>query len=92
MPTPITSISPAAIQPVRLPEPTPSVKPGAAANAFDNVLADAIQRVENYRQGSESAIQRFLSGEDEELHKVAIAAQQAELSFELFLQVRRSPS
>ena len=30
----------------------------------------------------------FLSGEGEELHKVALATQQADLSFQLFMQVR----
>jgi flagellar hook-basal body complex protein FliE len=33
-------------------------------------------------------VNSFLSGEGEELHHVAIAAQQAELSFQLFMQVR----
>jgi flagellar hook-basal body complex protein FliE len=33
-------------------------------------------------------VNRFLSGEGEELHKVALATQQADLSFQLFMQVR----
>ena len=32
----------------------------------------------------QSSIDKFLSGEDEELHKVALATQQAELAFDLF--------
>ena len=31
---------------------------------------------------------RFLNGEGEEIHKVALASQQADLSFQLFLQMR----
>ena len=59
-------------------------KPGA----FAEVLADAIGRVEDYRVHADKAVNRFLLGEDEELHKVAVATQQAELSFDLFLQVK----
>ena len=36
----------------------------------------------------ENAIGKYLSGEDEEVHKVALATQQAEIAFDLFLQVR----
>ena len=52
------------------------------------MLSDAIGRVEQFQQNSQNAINKFLSGEDEEVHKVALATQQAELSFDLFLQVR----
>lgn len=60
----------------------------AAELRFRDVLAEAIQRVEQYRQDAHQAIQRFLSGESEELHEVALATQRAELAFELFVQVR----
>jgi flagellar hook-basal body complex protein FliE len=86
VPSPIGPISPVSIQPVALPETRPASS--GAQGAFQNVLNDAIHRVENYRQTADVAAQRFLSGEDEELHKVAIATQQAELSFEMFLQVK----
>jgi flagellar hook-basal body complex protein FliE len=66
---------------------TPSAKP-ESGNAFASVFADAVQRVENYRLGADQAVDRFLTGQDEEIHKVAIAAQQAEISFDLFLQVK----
>jgi len=59
-------------------------KPGAFAEA----LADAIGRVEDYRIHADKAVDGFLLGENEELHKVAAATQQAELSFDLFLQVK----
>jgi flagellar hook-basal body complex protein FliE len=45
-------------------------------------------RVEQFQQNSQSSIDKFLSGEDEEVHKVALATQQTELAFDLFLQVR----
>jgi flagellar hook-basal body complex protein FliE len=86
MAAPISPISPVSIQPVRIPQAVPSS--GASADAFQNILAEAVNRVENYRHTAETAVQRFLTGEDEELHKVAIATQQAEVSLELFLQVK----
>jgi flagellar hook-basal body complex protein FliE len=55
---------------------------------FGSVLADAIGGVEQFQKNADSSIGKFLSGQDEEVHKVALAAQQASLSFDLFLQVR----
>ena len=52
------------------------------------MLADAIGRVDQFQQNSQSTIGKFLSGEDEEVHKVALATEQAAMSFDLFLQVR----
>ncbi len=52
------------------------------------MLADAIGRVDQFQQSAQSSVAKFLSGEDEEVHKVALATQQAAMSFDLFLQVR----
>jgi flagellar hook-basal body complex protein FliE len=63
--------------------------PGAASESpFGPVFADAVQQVESFQKNADASINRFLSGEGEEIHKVALAAQQADLSFQLFLQVR----
>jgi flagellar hook-basal body complex protein FliE len=83
MALPITSIQPAAMP------ASPTASPSkSAGGSFQSVLSDAIGRVEQFQQNSQNAIGKFLSGEDEEVHKVALATQQAELSFDLFLQVR----
>ena len=77
---PITEIEiPAAVEPL---------SGGEKAGPFAEALADAIGRVEDYRVKADQSVSRFLMGEDEELHKVAMATQQAELSFDLFLQVK----
>ena len=80
------------ITPVRMPAGVPSIQPNGApkspAGAFQSVLSDAIGQVEQFQQNSQSSIDKFLSGEDEEVHKVALATQQAELSFDLFMQIR----
>ncbi len=76
---PIAPIAPAA---------GPASTGGAAGASFGSFLNDAISKVESFQQNSNASIERFLSGEGEELHQVALSAQRAELSFDLFLQVR----
>jgi flagellar hook-basal body complex protein FliE len=83
MSLPITPIAPAGIPLIQ-----PTIPGKSSAGAFQSVLSEAIGRVEQFQQNSQTAIGKFLSGEDEEVHKVALATQQAELSFDLFLQVR----
>ncbi|MGA3187716.1 MAG: flagellar hook-basal body complex protein FliE [Bryobacteraceae bacterium] len=56
--------------------------------AFGSVLTDAISKVESFQNNATTSVNNFLSGEGEELHKVALATQQADLSFQLFMQVR----
>jgi flagellar hook-basal body complex protein FliE len=62
------------------------VSPGGGA--FNDVLSSAIQTVEGFHNNASASVERFLSGEGEELHTTVIATQQAELSFEMFLQAR----
>ena len=63
------------------PVPTPS-------RGFSSVFTEAVSKVEQFGANAEASIGRFLSGEGEELHQVAIKSEQAELSFDLFMQVR----
>ena len=56
--------------------------------AFQQVLSGAIQKVESFGQNASASVERFLAGENEELHTTILATQQAELSFDLFLQAR----
>ena len=80
------------ITPIRAPAAIPQIAPlnpsMGSSGAFQSALSDAIGRVEQFQKNSETAISKFLSGEGEEVHKVALATQQAEISFDLFLQVR----
>src|ERR1700730_13555142 len=76
---PISSISlPDAIRPAG----------GSTGGAFQDVLSTAIQTVESSTNNASASVERFLSGEGEELHTTVLATQKAELSFEMFLQVR----
>ncbi len=79
--TPISGVaSPSAI---RAPGET------SRGSGFGDVLSQAIQSVESVGQNASQSVGRFLSGDTaEELHTTIIATQQAQLSFDLFLQMR----
>jgi flagellar hook-basal body complex protein FliE len=64
--------------------------PGATSSGsgFSSVLTDAISKVQTFQNNASESVNKFLSGEGEELHKVALATQQADLSLQLFMQVR----
>jgi flagellar hook-basal body complex protein FliE len=55
---------------------------------FSGVLRNAVDRVEQFQQDGRQQVDRFLAGEDVEVHDVVMAAQRAELAFDFFLQVR----
>jgi flagellar hook-basal body complex protein FliE len=81
---PVSAAVPAAIA------PSAAVPSGATAGgaAFSSLFADAINKVEGFQQNAQASVDRFLNGEGEELHTVALKTQQADLSFQLFMQVR----
>lgn len=83
MPAPILPVSPSAV-----PEAIRPAGESRGGGAFQDVLANAIQSVESFGQDASASVQRFLSGEGEELHSTIMATQRAELSFDLFQQVR----
>ena len=70
--------------------PLPSVKPPGAASpaSFTDLLSSSIGTVEQATQNANHAAQQFLSGENEDLHTVAIAEQKAEITSGLFMQLR----
>lgn len=58
------------------------------AVAFQDVLKDAIHRVEASRAEANHAVEQFVTGENQDLHSTALKTQRASLDFELLLQVR----
>lgn len=84
MSLPVSSIRPL----TAIPELSPTAGPAQSGAGFGSVLADAIGRVDQFQQNAQTSIGNYLSGQDEEVHKVAMATQEAALSFDLFLQVR----
>jgi flagellar hook-basal body complex protein FliE len=84
MPLPISAVGQTA--PITAPEHvrTEQGRPGE----FMNVLRSAMNGVEGARTAASASIDRLLAGEGEDLHNTALAVQRAELSFEMFVQVR----
>lgn len=86
MPVPITPI-----RPIVLPELSQTSSAGAgpaAPGGFQSVLEGLIGGVEKSQAQAQQAVNGFLTGGNEELHSVALAAQRSSLEFELFMQVR----
>ena len=52
------------------------------------MLSNAIGRMDQSSHAAQETVDRYLSGENEEIHDMVIATQRNELQFELFLQVR----
>jgi flagellar hook-basal body complex protein FliE len=83
VPGPILPISPASI--------TNAIRPAGASSspgAFQDVFSSAIRQVESLGHTASASVERFLSGEGEELHTAVMATNRAELAFDMFLQTR----
>jgi flagellar hook-basal body complex protein FliE len=83
MAVPITPIT----APALAPQPTVS-KPAAAAGDFSSMLSNAMGNMDQSTKAAAGSIDKFLSGENEEVHSMVLETQRNELQFELFLQVR----
>lgn len=81
------SITP--ISAIALPSATVSAAGApSASGAFQEALGGAIQSVQSSTQNASTAVEQFLSGEGGELHTTIMATERAELTLDLFLQVR----
>lgn len=58
------------------------------AGGFQDVLRDALARVENSRAAADQAVDQFMSGDTQDLHSTILATQKASLDFEYLLQMR----
>ena len=81
-------ISPISSVPAAVPDLASSGRTAPSRSEFGTLLENAISGVESIRRQSTATVERFLSGEGEDLHTTVLATQRAELSFQLFLQVR----
>ncbi|MBK9170996.1 MAG: flagellar hook-basal body complex protein FliE [Bryobacterales bacterium] len=82
------AISPISGLSAGVPAANPLLRREPAGPTFADALSDAVGRVEAFHRTAEARTERFLAGESEDLHGTILATQQAELAFELFLQVR----
>jgi flagellar hook-basal body complex protein FliE len=83
MTAPISSITP-----IAMPQVAPAVNGAGQPGEFQSALSSAIDSLESLRTNAADSVQKFLTGENEELHTTILATQKAELAFELGLQVR----
>lgn len=74
--------------PIRAPEPPGASRAAGAAHSFASAVSAALETVEAGQKAADEQVRRFLNGEGVDLHQVALAHQQAQLSLELFLQMR----
>jgi flagellar hook-basal body complex protein FliE len=79
----ISNITPITIPELSLPS-SPAGKPGE----FQQVLESSIGTLESFNHEAADSVQKFMSGENEELHTTVLATQKASLAFELGLAVR----
>lgn len=83
------SVPIAPIRPITLESITaPGAQPGAAPGAFQSFLTSALGQAQQSQQAADSIADKFLSGENVEVHQVALAATQNELAFDMMMQVR----
>lgn len=80
----LSSIAPQAITQ----SATAAVTSPQNTGSFASALEGAIQAVEQTGQQADTAVQKFLNGDGEELHNVALSVQRASLAFDFGLQVR----
>jgi flagellar hook-basal body complex protein FliE len=84
----MSAITPVSMIAVPQAAPIGASNAAGGTGAFQSLLEGMIGNVEQSQTQATQAAQNFLSGGDEELHSVALAAQRADLQFNLFLQVR----
>jgi flagellar hook-basal body complex protein FliE len=82
------TITPVSLDSIRFPNAAAATGPAASKDPFGEALRAAVARVEGASAEATASAERFLNGEGEELHQVALNAQRAALQFELFLQMR----
>jgi flagellar hook-basal body complex protein FliE len=75
----------------QLGQATAVVEPGKAAgegSSFASQLQSAFDHIEKLHADADQQIAGLVSGQGEDIHKVMIAVEKANLSFQLMMQVR----
>lgn len=65
--------------------PVPQNRP---QTSFGDTLRDAIGKVDASQQAADEQVEAYVAGEQDDLHEVMIAMNQAKLSFQLMTEVR----
>jgi flagellar hook-basal body complex protein FliE len=75
----------------RIADPAPvasATQDRPAAAGFQDALKDAISSINDIHQGANQAVEALASGQSQNVHQAMIALQQADLSFQLMMQIR----
>lgn len=76
------------VRPVHLPQMPAQPASSPSGGSFASAFQDAFQRAEQAQVEAHRQTERLLRGEEQDIHTVALAVQQAELQFEMVQQVR----
>lgn len=68
--------------------PRPRGVEGPSGISFSDTLQHAIDQVDSSQKAADSQVEAFVAGEQENLHEVMIAMNEAKLSFQLMTEVR----
>lgn len=82
------SVAISAIAPIATPQTLTAPSAAGKSGEFQDILSSTINSMEGLNRDASTAVQQFLTGENEELHTTILATQKAQLAFELGLQVR----
>jgi flagellar hook-basal body complex protein FliE len=76
------------IAPIPIPDSVIPAGGTGTSDAFSSILKDTISSLQSTQTEADSAVQKFLTGENDDIHTTVLATQRAEMAFELGLQVR----
>ena len=76
------------VSPIAPPSLDSISRSASEGSPFRKVLGSAIDQVELSRSDASQNVQRFLSGEGDDLHSTILSVQRADLEFEMAMQLR----
>jgi len=76
------------IAPIQIPDLTVPAAAESSGDNFSSILKNTISTLQSTQSDADAAIQKFLTGENDDLHTTVLATQRAEMAFDLGLQVR----
>lgn len=60
----------------------------ASSKSFSDMLSDSIDEINKLQQNANQQVEKLANGEIKDVHQVMIAAQEANLTFSMMMQVR----
>ena len=78
------------VKPIEIPDVHTPDAPGEAgeANGFMGSLKEAISHINDAQSGASQAVDALVTGQTTNIHQTMVALQQADVSFQLMMQVR----